>query len=140
MLEQYVEAAGEDRFEAAISLTLRRLAADRAVRLEDAAAGAVLQIFCLCVTAAEDEIEHHLSRAHAGLVEEVVRRARIVLSGPAAPVRPAKGAAPPDRRRPAERPSERSAARADRGIRDAVDRASDESFPASDPPAWIEGR
>jgi hypothetical protein len=114
--DQYVEAAGEERFNEAVSLTVRLRSTNRAVALRELAERAVLEAFCLCVTAGEDEAEHHLSPQHTGLVAEVVRRAAGMLDEPAETV----GS-------PASRPL------------DEVDRASNDSFPASDPPAWING-
>ncbi|WP_264713421.1 hypothetical protein [Limobrevibacterium gyesilva] len=70
---------------------------------------AVIETFCSCVTGASDAVEGKLSTIHAVLIEEVVRQVQ---------------AATADRPAPA-------------GPSDTVDVASDESFPASDPPAWI---
>jgi len=77
MADQYVDAAGEERFDAAIALTLQRWLSSQLLSLEQVAAQAVVEVFCICVTQGEDEIEHHLSPIHDGLIAEVVRRAQM---------------------------------------------------------------
>lgn len=82
MADQYVDAAGEGRFDAAVALTLQRWLESQSLPLEQVAAQAVVEVFCECVTEAADEIEHHLSLVHDGLIVEVVRRARMRLNNP----------------------------------------------------------
>jgi hypothetical protein len=138
--EQYVEAAGEERFDAAVAMTIQRWLENHAVPLREIAAQAVTEIFCMCATGAEDEIEHRFSCVHAGLIAEVVRRAQCKVNDPVEPAGFAAEIAPPSAQRAAGpvRPIE-TAAQTGAGslVLDAVDLASEQSFPASDAPAWI---
>lgn len=74
MADQYVEAAGEERFEAAVATALRLCSECEELSAEEAAAAAVIQAFCLCVTDANDQMEHQLSSIHTALIAEVTDR------------------------------------------------------------------
>ncbi len=109
MSNDYHDAVDDARLNAAARDVLRRLLAECPAPVHDLAARVVTATFCTCVTDAEDASEGHLSTIHAELVEEVVKRVEAVITGLA-----------PTTSTP-----------------NAVDIASEQSCPASDPPGWI---
>jgi hypothetical protein len=62
MADQYVEAAGEERFDAAVALTLELWSESQSLPIEQVAAGAVHEVFCGCVAQiyTEEEMARHL--------------------------------------------------------------------------------
>jgi hypothetical protein len=84
MADQYVEVAGEDRFDAAVELTLEQWSETQSPPFEQVAAEAVHEVFCGCVaqTYTEEEMAGHLSSLDEGIIAEVVRRAQIRLNNP----------------------------------------------------------
>lgn len=102
MSHEYDEPIYAGLIEAATRLTLQLRSYQDNASLRELAAQAVDALFCTCVTSAADAVVGKPAPVHAGLVDEVHRRA---------------------------------AREIDRT--DPVERASRDSFPASDPPGWI---
>jgi hypothetical protein len=84
MAHRYVEVAGEERFDAAVKLTLEHWSESQSLPIEQVAAEAVHEVFCGCVaqTCTEEEMARHLSSLDEGIIAEVVRRAQIGLNNP----------------------------------------------------------
>ena len=107
MTHEYDDPVTEDVIEAAVRLTMQRSPRDNVARLQAVATEAVDTVFCTCVTGAADASVRGKSPTHAGIIAEVVRRVQLRTASPGLT---------PDAR---------------------VDMASEQSFPASDAPAWI---
>ena len=110
MTDQRNDLAGTARIDTAVAL-LRRLRAEAPeAPLERLALQAVDTVFCARVIFASDAVECRLGDLEAGLAAEVMRRTMVMEDKP---MSSAGG--------------------------DGVETASEDSFPASDPPAWVWG-
>lgn len=89
MSNDYHDAVDDAKLEAAARGVLRQALAECPMPVEALAARTVTDIFCLCVTDAEDACEGGLSAIHSGLIREVVKRVQAVIArSPPPPVFP----------------------------------------------------
>lgn len=84
---EYGDAINSETLQRAVRIA-RQSRAERQEPLQDLAAEAVSQAYCVCVTAGEDAAEHRFSDVHRKLIIEVIERVQMLEATRAWPVSP----------------------------------------------------